>query len=266
MAKSGERRMLFDIRGRRKHVVRVVYAILAVLMGASLFLVVGPVNIGGLLGGGSTRSSSAIFDEQAERIELRLAKSPHDAALLLSLARTRISAGNAQVEVNPETRSQTVTPAAEAEYETAVRAWSRYLKQGGGEPSAGAALLVANTYFSLAQTARTLEGAESNLVGAAKTQQIVARDRPTVGSLSTLAIYEYFSGDFAAGDKAAKQAQQHAVSKQAAKTVNSQLVSYRKRGKQFEKQKRQLVKEQKKKGKEALSNPLGGLSGSSIGP
>ena len=38
--------MVFDIRGRRRHVVKVVYAILAVLMGASLFLVVGPVNIG----------------------------------------------------------------------------------------------------------------------------------------------------------------------------------------------------------------------------
>ena len=32
--------------GRRKHVVKVVYAVLAVLMGASLFLVVGPLNIG----------------------------------------------------------------------------------------------------------------------------------------------------------------------------------------------------------------------------
>jgi len=40
---DGERRMLFDIRGRRKNVVKVVYAILAVMMGASLFLVVGPV-------------------------------------------------------------------------------------------------------------------------------------------------------------------------------------------------------------------------------
>ena len=38
--------MLFDTRGRRKHVVRVVYAILALLMGASLFLVVGPFSIG----------------------------------------------------------------------------------------------------------------------------------------------------------------------------------------------------------------------------
>ena len=39
---GGERRMLFDIRGRRKNVVKVVYAILAVLMGLSLFLVAGP--------------------------------------------------------------------------------------------------------------------------------------------------------------------------------------------------------------------------------
>ena len=50
-AKDGERRMLFDIRGRRKHVLRVVYAILALLMGGSLFLVVGPFNLAELIGG-----------------------------------------------------------------------------------------------------------------------------------------------------------------------------------------------------------------------
>ena len=52
---DGERRMLFDLRGRRKNVVKVVYAILAVMMGASLFLVVGPVNIGELLNTGADR-------------------------------------------------------------------------------------------------------------------------------------------------------------------------------------------------------------------
>ena len=70
MAEGGERRMLFDIRGRRKHVVRVVYAILALLMGASLFLVVGPFNIGNLINSGSSANSTAkVLDEQAERIE-----------------------------------------------------------------------------------------------------------------------------------------------------------------------------------------------------
>jgi hypothetical protein len=74
---DGERRMLFDIRGRRKHVIRVVYAILALLMGTSLFLVVGPVNIGQLLGNSTTTSNSTgIFDEEAERIEERLRGRP----------------------------------------------------------------------------------------------------------------------------------------------------------------------------------------------
>ena len=58
--------MVFDIRGRRKHVVRVVYAILALLMGASLFLVVGPVNLGSLFGASNSVSNSAsLFEEQA---------------------------------------------------------------------------------------------------------------------------------------------------------------------------------------------------------
>ena len=79
MASGGERRMLFDIRGKRKHVVRVVYAILALLMGASLFLVVGPVNIGALLGNSTTTSETTkIFDERAERLERELRKNPDD--------------------------------------------------------------------------------------------------------------------------------------------------------------------------------------------
>ena len=52
--------MVFDIRGRRKHVVKVVYAILALLMGASLFLVVGPVNIAGLLAAAAAISAAPI--------------------------------------------------------------------------------------------------------------------------------------------------------------------------------------------------------------
>ena len=85
-----ERRMVFDIRGRRRHVVKFVYAILALLMGASLFLVVGPVNIGSLLGTSRGTSSAASgLEEQAARVEHRLLKSPEDPDLLLSLTRAR---------------------------------------------------------------------------------------------------------------------------------------------------------------------------------
>ena len=37
MAKSGEHRMLFDLRGRRKRMIQVVYAGLALFMALSLF-------------------------------------------------------------------------------------------------------------------------------------------------------------------------------------------------------------------------------------
>ena len=66
--------------GRRKHVVKVVYAILAVLMGASLFLVVGPVNIGELFSSNASSGGEAAkpYEEQAERLEAKLKKEPED--------------------------------------------------------------------------------------------------------------------------------------------------------------------------------------------
>src|ERR1700759_147140 len=94
---DGERRMLLDIRGRRKHVVRVVYAILALLMGGSLFLVVGPVNLASLIGNSKTASSETtkIFQERAERLERELRKHPTDEDKQLSLVRTRLQGGQA---------------------------------------------------------------------------------------------------------------------------------------------------------------------------
>ena len=95
MAKSGERRMVFDIRGRRRHVVKFVYAVLALLMGASLFLVVGPVNINSLLGGSSTSNGAGALEEQAESIERKLKKDPGDASNRASSSSMRATLGRA---------------------------------------------------------------------------------------------------------------------------------------------------------------------------
>jgi tetratricopeptide (TPR) repeat protein len=262
MAKGGERRLLFDTRGRRKHVIRVVYAILAILMGASLFLVVGPVNIGSLLGTQSSSSSAAqVFDEQAERIERRLAKDPTDEALLLALARARINGGNAQIEVNEGTETATVPASAREDFEAALGAWNRYLKQAGDEPNAVAAQLVASSFFRLAESSTSLREAVADISKATEAQKIAAEQRPNLGSLSTLAIYQYFNGEFAAGDKTTKQAAAKAPSKAETKTVENQLAEFRKRGKQLEKQKKQLAKVEKETSKEQLTNPFGGFGG-----
>jgi hypothetical protein len=259
LAEDGERRMLFDIRGRRRHVVRVVYAILALLMGASLFLVVGPFNLGNLVGDSST-SPSKVLDEQAERIERKLLRDPNNEALLLSLTRTRIAAGNSLSEVNPETGATLLTTEGLQELNQAVEAWAGYLKQTK-EPNPSAALLVSSAYFSLAEASGSIEQALGNIKKAADTQRIAAEAQPSINSLTTLAIYEYYTGNFAAGDKATKEAKAKATSKSEAKEIDKQMTAYRVRGKQFQQQKKEIAKQEGAQRKEALENPLGGLSG-----
>ncbi len=255
--------MVFDTRGRRKHVVRVVYAVLALLMGASLFLVVGPVNIASLIGGSSSSNAATVLNEQAERTEGKLRTEPDNAALLLGLARTRAAAANALTEVSTETGLTTFTPEGRQELALAAEAWSRYLKQTS-QPNPSGALLMARTYFSIAETSGALEEIEENVERAADTQRIAAEAQPSVGSLSTLAIYEYYNNDFAAGDKAAKQAAAKAP-KAESKEVKKQMAEYRARGEAFEKQKAEFAKLAKKQGKEALQNPFGGLGGTGSG-
>jgi hypothetical protein len=264
VAKEGERRMLFDIRGRRKHVVRVVYAILALLMGASLFLVVGPFNLGNLVGNGSTTDAAKVLQEQAQKTEEKLVQEPENEDLMVALTRSRLSAANSLTEVNPETGEPLYTPEGRQELQRGIDAWNAYLKQTK-EPKASVALLVSQGYFGLAQTSPSFEEAIENVNGAAKTQRIAAEAQPTINSLTTLAIYEYYAGDFAAGDKAVKEAEAKAASKAEAKEIGKQMAGARKNGEALETQKKQIEKEEKKRGKERLENPLGGLSGSSGG-
>jgi hypothetical protein len=268
MADSGERRMLFDTRGRRKNVIRVVYAVLALLMGGSLFITVGPFNIAEIFGNGATTDASEVFHEQAERIEGRLAKDPADEALLLSLTRARIGAGNAQAEIDPQTGLPgTPTPEALDDFEAALESWNRYLKQAGDDPNPAAAQLVAGTFFSLAERgSRSISESEVNLDTAARAQRIAAEQRPNAGSLSALAIYEFFNGNFAAGDKATEQAVARTASKPEATSAEKQLAQYRKSAQQYVAQLERISKIEQKSGREQLQNPLGfGAGASSLG-
>jgi len=253
--------MVFDIRGKRKHVVKVVYAILAILMGSSLFLVVGPVNIGSLFGESGSSSSTGIFEEQAANLEKKLKKNPDDEALLAALFRTRVNAGNAAVTVDPTTQQPQVSTEAITQFQQAAEVWTRYLKQAGGEPSPNLALLAANSFFTTATTATSASQALTNLKAASEAQAIVADAKPDVGSLSTLAIYQYFSLDFAGGDKSQAKAKAMTKSKAEAKEVSKQLAEYRKRAEKFQKSQKEFAKAEKGAGKQTLENPLGGIGG-----
>jgi hypothetical protein len=258
--------MVFDVRGRRRHVIRVVYAILAVLMGGSLFLVVGPVNLTELVGQGGSSNPSQALDEQAERIEKRMLREPGDAGLQLALARTRISAGNTLVEVNPEGGAPVVTPEARREYERGTEAWQRYLKKVEGKPSASVATLVAGTGLTLAQSATTYPEVFEDLGAAVGAQKLVAAARPSIGSYTTLAAYQYLAGEFGAAEQAEAKATGLATSKSQKKQIEKQLAAYEKSGKQVQKGKKEAEKSERKAGKEKLENPLGGFGSSPLGP
>ncbi|MFN8160422.1 MAG: hypothetical protein U0R52_05185 [Solirubrobacterales bacterium] len=262
MAKD-EHRMVFDLRGRRKNVVKVVYAILAILMGLSLFLVIGPVSLTDVIGGGGG-STTGSFDDDAAKVEAKLRKQPDNADLYLSLARIRYSAGSTQVQTDPSTGQQSVSTEARQEFEKAVKAWQGYLKQDPKPPNPNVAQLAANAAFTLAQTSTTAAEAEANLRAAAEAQKIVAEARPSVGAYSNLAYYSYAALEFPQGDEAARKAEAEAPKAQR-KQVRTTLAGIRKQAKKFEAQQKLAAKAQQGQGKQELQNPLGGLAGGGLG-
>lgn len=268
-----EHRMVFDIRGKRRHVVKFVYAILALLMGLSLFLVTGIGNISDLFGGGSESGNGAVvYEEQAQRIERKLVKSPEDPELLTGLMRAQLNAGNQLVEQNSE--GQTVLTAETiSQYQQASDTWSKYLgatEEANKDPGAGPAQLIVQPLVTLAESGGGGAEFEANIAAAAEAQEIVAKQRPSLNSWSTLAIYTYFTFDYPAAEKAEEEAIKLATSKAQRETLENQMGEYKKRAKAVQKEFKALEEANKKAseasggqaGKEALQNPLGGLGGS----
>jgi hypothetical protein len=252
-----EHKMLFDIRGKRRNVVKVVYGVLALLMGLSLLLVAGPLPFGDIFGAqDATEEAREQFEDQAKRIEVKLAKDPQNPDLLLSLTRAHVSAGSSLAETNPETGEVALTVDARDEYEQASSVWSEYLK-ATDEPTLGAAQLMANTLFSLAQTSRSSAEAESNIKAAAEAQKIVADQRPSINSLSTFGLYTLYTFDYAGAKQANEEAKKFATSKFQREQLDKQYEEIRKQAKGFEKQ----LQEEEQLQKAAQEGQGGGQSG-----
>lgn len=258
-----QHRMVFDIRGKRRHVVKVVYAVLAILMGLSLFLVTGGVSLSGLIGSGNSGGSAiAGLEEQTERIEVKLRKEPESPDLLLALTRAQINVSNNLVSVT-ETEAGPVpepTPESRAEMQRATDNWSKYLK-AADKPSAGAAAVVAPALYSFAIQSPSPTEIEANMKAAAGAQQIVTDQRPNLNSWSTLAIYRYLSFEFPAAEKAAEEAKKLTTSKFERENLENQLEEYSKSSRQFQKEIEANEKAAAGSGKAQLENPFGGLGG-----
>lgn len=259
--------MVFDIRGRRRHVVKVVYAILAILMAASLFLVTGTLNIGSLFGGGSSGSSAAAsFEQQAERIETKLAKTPGDEALLANLTRTRINAANAMI-TNGDGESADGAEEIKTQLALASEGWSKYVDTAS-EPGAGLAIQVAPAMFQLAELSAGGEEALENVKAATEAEKIVAEQRRDLNSWSTLAFYALFAQNYKLAEEAKAEAIKLANTKFERESFENKYEEIEKNAKKFGKQLK-LEKASKAAqgagGKESLEKPIQGLGASPLG-
>jgi hypothetical protein len=268
MARRGkdEHRMVFDVRGKRRGVVKVVYGILALLMGLSLFILGAGGSLSSIFGNNSsTTSATKTFEEQAQRIERKLVKSPEDPNLLLNLTRTRVNAGNSAVSLGSN-GEQAQTLESQNQFNQASAAWSEYLK-ATDEPNSGLAQLMSNTLFTLAGISRTAAESEANIQAATEAQAIVADQRPSLGSLSTEALYLLYTFDYAEAGKVKREAIALTNSKFERESFENQYEEVEKRAKEFQKQLAEAEKAQKQGAKanpEASKNPFG-VGGATLG-
>jgi hypothetical protein len=246
--------VLFDLRGKRRRVVQVVYATLA-----ALFLVgfvgfgIGSDGVGGFAdvfsGESSGGSLSSQFDDQIDNANAQLAKDPNDTAALLKLSKFEsYKARQGGVTQDQTTGAISVSEDAHTELGNAADAWEKYLKVNKGQPSPVIAAQMVQAYYFLA-----------DFGGAAEAQQIVAADQPSSGSYGQLAYYLYASLDIAGGDQAATKAKAEAPKAQRSE-ITKQLGQIRK---QAVKLKKQQAKAQKNApppttpGADPLQNPFG---------
>jgi hypothetical protein len=260
-----EHRMVFDIRGRRRHVVKFVYAILAILMFGSLFLVTGAINIGSIFGSTSSGESAAqSFEKQAERIETKLAKSPGDEDLMASLTRTRINVANAMI-TNGKGESAGGAEEIKTQLALVSEGWSKY-KATASEPSAGLAIQVAPALFQLAEISSNSEEALENVKGATEAQQVVANQRNDLNSWSTLAFYALFTQNYKLAEEAKEKSVAFANTKFERESFENKYDEVEKNAKKFGEQlKVEKASKSKAAGKESLEHPIQRLGGTTLG-
>lgn len=241
--------MLFDLTNpRRKNVIRVVYALLALLFLAGFvgFGIGTDAGVGGIVDaitGNGSGSTASQFEDQIEETEKQLETDPDNPELLAELATLRYQSGRAQLEAD-EQGLPVVTEDARSELDKAIDAWARYLDTNPKNPDVGAAASMRDAYVLIGDYA-----------GAARAQEILTRDNPTTSEFTNLAYYRYYALDIKGGDKALERARELAESQDERRYIK-QLERLRKQAADY---KKQLAKNPE--GENPLANPTGSLGG-----
>lgn len=235
--------MLFDLRGRRKRLVQIIYLFLALLLGGSLvFFGVGgdaPGGLGDAIGiSPNSGSGSSSLDSDIEDAEATLETNPRDAAALLTLARSQVQAANIQLE--EEDGQVVLTDEAVSRYEAAADAWERYLdatkaKSRDAEEAAAVGTQVFRAYETLAFATDDPVLVQRRLDSAVETMSLVTEENPNPNALFQLAAFAYLAGDEKTAEKARKQALKE-VDEAGRDSLETQLDTAKRQGRALQRQ------------------------------
>lgn len=267
--------MLFDLGGRRKRVVQVVFALLAAVFAITFVgFGIGSSTSGGLfdaigIGGGSgTTDANPVYDNQIERAQEALAADPKDEKALLSLARTHYLKGQSALETNDQGQPVALTDESLSEYNEAIDAWEKYLATNPEQPDDSVAPLLAQAYQFRASSASSIQESVTLFEGAVEAAQIVADARPSAGSYSTLAQYAYLVGNTKVAEEAEKKALAETSDSTAKDQIQQQIKAAKAQGLLAEQQ----IKQEKQSEKAStpdegqLQNPLQGFGSGAPAP
>jgi hypothetical protein len=254
--------MLFDLRGKRRHLVQVSFAMLALLflvgfLGFGIGVGGGPGGIFDALGisnnSSGSSSANAAYQNHIDKANQKLAKNPNDTQALLTVANNEYLIGKSGVSQDQTTGQFTVTNDAHTSLGNAADAWSKYLKVNKGNPNLSTAYNMVNVYVIL-----------NDGSGAVKTQAAIAQAKPSPQSYGQLAFFQYLTGDISGGDQSRDKALSLAPKSQQ-KQLDTQLSQARKQGLQLQKQQQQAKQQAKQQGggstttPNPLQNPFGGV-------
>ena len=244
--------MLFDLKGKRKRLVQVVYLGLAILFGGGLVLFgVGGNVSGGLVDAfkGTGSADTTVFSDRVERAEAAAERRPRDADAWLEVVRAQLSFAQSPEGSDAET-GQLTDKGQQAIIEV-TEAWERYLRLEPEKVDANAASFAALAY-----------GALQDYDKAVKSQRLSVEARPSANGYFQLADFAYRAEQVEAGDRAAKEAVRRTPPDQR-NTVRSTIKNTKKEGAEFAKalaEAKKAERQQQKAGGEAAE------PGQSFGP
>jgi tetratricopeptide (TPR) repeat protein len=240
--------MLFDLKGKRKRLVQVVYLGLAILFGAGLVLFGVGGSSGGLIdafkGGGGSADTSA-FDDLLQRAERKAARNPKDPAAWLEVVRAEFNLASSPAGSDGET-GQLTDKGQQAIIEVS-QAWERYLRLKPKKVDPSAATFAALAY-----------GALQDYGKAVRTQALAMKSRPSANGYFQLADFAYRGGKEKQGDQAARKAVRLTPPDQR-NTVRALIKDTKKQGRQLAKALKEAKKAERQSGK-------GTKPGQSFGP